>query len=159
MNYKHRIRMTGLAVQDGRVLMVKHFYAQKGTFRWAIPGGGLENADPDIFRSVEREMLEETGLEVRAGDIQYVSEYTSHSEQVLMLHVWVRCFPAHGDRFGEAHINNVVEGDNIVGLQWWGKDDFLTAKERADAPLFADAFWDNIDNVGRAPVHLGRWGD
>jgi 8-oxo-dGTP pyrophosphatase MutT (NUDIX family) len=48
---------------QGRVLLVKHSY---GMLNWSLPGGlALEGEDPRT--TAERELREETGLDLRAG--------------------------------------------------------------------------------------------
>jgi 8-oxo-dGTP pyrophosphatase MutT (NUDIX family) len=57
---------TGLVIDsEARVAMVLH--ARLG--RWLLPGGHVEEADISIQAAAAREVLEETGLEVRDGRI------------------------------------------------------------------------------------------
>jgi 8-oxo-dGTP diphosphatase len=54
---------------DGRVLMIKEAYGRR---RWGLPGGGQEPGE-DSRRTAVREAKEETGLDVKLGDL--VGEY------------------------------------------------------------------------------------
>ncbi len=52
--------------ERGRVLVVRRTYSREEP--WALPGGWLEGGE-SIEDSLERELLEETGLQVRVGKI------------------------------------------------------------------------------------------
>ena len=70
-----RIRVCGLCIERGRILLVNHAGLRDGDF-WAPPGGGIEFGEtaPD---ALEREFLEETGLHVRVGQFLFVCELVS----------------------------------------------------------------------------------
>jgi 8-oxo-dGTP diphosphatase len=50
----------------GRVLVVHRTYSREEP--WALPGGWLEGGE-DVEHTLERELLEETGLQVRVGRV------------------------------------------------------------------------------------------
>jgi len=54
----------------GRVLLAHRTYSREEP--WAFPGGWLEHGDDAIECGLERELLEETGLRVRVGQITAV---------------------------------------------------------------------------------------
>src|SRR4051812_45318661 len=59
-------------IHDGRALIVQRaFEPRKG--EWTVPGGVLELGET-IREGIEREVLEETGLVVRAGEVVEVFE-------------------------------------------------------------------------------------
>lgn len=157
MKIKQRIRLSGLAVRNGEVLLVEQVSPRTGLKRWSSPGGGLELSDPDIFRGVEREMLEETGLEVKAGDVRFINEFFDVHNQTLMIDVWIWCHPANGDAFGEISRHMNREDDYISDVKWWGREDFLNAGHRANAPLLKPEFWDNLHETAGEVIYLGRW--
>jgi 8-oxo-dGTP diphosphatase len=157
MNFKHRIRLTGLVYEQDRVLLVQHINPRTGIKRWSTPGGGLELSDPDIFRGVEREILEETGLLVSAGKIQFMNEFFDIYNNILMIDIWIQCHPLTGDRFGPINMDNIREDDYIIDVKWWNKTDFLSANHHANAPLLKEDFWDNLGVYKGDIVHLGRW--
>lgn len=67
----HRIEIIarGVAIEGGRVLLCR---SVSGGYAY-LPGGHVEPGEP-AARALERELLEETGLEVRAGDLLCVHE-------------------------------------------------------------------------------------
>lgn len=59
-----RVRVAGVVVNGGRVLLVSTKRGQPG--RMVPPGGGVER-DESLTEAVEREIREEAGLAVQAG--------------------------------------------------------------------------------------------
>ena len=60
----HSIRYQGAIIQDHHILLIKQTDHVRGRSYWLIPGGGIEQYETEE-QCVQREMLEETGLEVR----------------------------------------------------------------------------------------------
>jgi ADP-ribose pyrophosphatase YjhB (NUDIX family) len=54
--------------QAGRVLIVHRTYSADEP--WALPGGWLDIKDAAIDRALERELLEETGLQVKVAGVR-----------------------------------------------------------------------------------------
>lgn len=157
MKVKQRIRLSGLAIRGEEVLLVEQVSPRTGLKRWSSPGGGLELSDSDIFRGVEREMLEETGLQVRAGEVRFINEFFDLTNQTLMIDVWIECHPAEGDAHGEISMELNREDDYISDVRWWSREAFLGAGHRANAPLFKPEFWDNLHQHPGTVIYLGRW--
>jgi len=68
----------GVVIQDGRALLIRRGSEPlKG--EWSIPGGMLEVGET-LVEGVTRELLEETGLEVRVIELIEVFERISHPE-------------------------------------------------------------------------------
>lgn len=57
----------GVVIEDGRVLLIKRG-SEPLRGQWSIPGGMVELGET-LQASVARELLEETGLEVRVGKV------------------------------------------------------------------------------------------
>lgn len=68
-----RIRVCGICLDGGKILLVNHKGIKQGDF-WAPPGGGLqfgESAEACLMREFE----EETGLNVKIGDFLFACEF------------------------------------------------------------------------------------
>jgi 8-oxo-dGTP diphosphatase len=61
-----QVAVGAIVVKDGRVLLVQRGQAPSQGL-WAIPGGRLELGET-LQQAAEREILEETGIQVRAGE-------------------------------------------------------------------------------------------
>lgn len=61
------VAVGGVAVRDGALLLVQRA-TEPQAGRWTIPGGHVEPGE-GLASAVEREMREETGLEVRCGPL------------------------------------------------------------------------------------------
>ncbi|MCI0751305.1 MAG: NUDIX hydrolase [Flammeovirgaceae bacterium] len=70
---KVRIRVCGLAFQEDKLLMVNHQSLSKRNL-WAPPGGGIDFGET-TGQSLEREFLEETGLQIAVRDFLFVCEF------------------------------------------------------------------------------------
>jgi ADP-ribose pyrophosphatase YjhB (NUDIX family) len=152
----HRIRVVGILRQHDQILLVEQQNPVTGERRWSPPGGGLEIDDSDAFAGVEREVLEETGLRVRAGRIRFVSEYANHPEQMLMLTLWIECQPLDpAAGFGAPSLANARHDDYLVDVRWWdigdlhGRADVAASLQKAD-------FWAAPDAPEQQAYHLGR---
>jgi 8-oxo-dGTP diphosphatase len=70
---------------EGRVLLVRHTY---GARNWELPGGGSQ-AGEDPRATAQRELLEETGLDIEPGPLTGVYYEVAH-ESGPFLHVVFR---------------------------------------------------------------------
>jgi 8-oxo-dGTP diphosphatase len=152
---KHRIRVSGILRRGDHILLVHQQNPLTGDCHWAVPGGGLEAGDPDIFAGVEREVFEETGLRVRAGQMRFVSEY--QSSDLLQLNVWIECHPTDGDAgFGELSNANVLEDDYIIGAEWWSRESLADIEHKTPVVLRDHKFWAALETSQAQVLHLGR---
>jgi 8-oxo-dGTP diphosphatase len=68
-----RVRVCGICINGGKILLVNHEGLNRGDF-WAPPGGGLHFGET-AEECLKREFKEETGLEVEIGDFLFASEF------------------------------------------------------------------------------------
>ncbi len=70
-NYLFQIRLTGVLIEDGKILLVKQKVSLERS--WSLPGGRLEQGET-IEQGIVRELYEETGLKVKVEKLLYVCE-------------------------------------------------------------------------------------
>ncbi len=70
MIHSHTVRVTGVLLHDGKVLLVQQSVESR---EWSLPGGKLEPGET-IAEGLIREMREETGLDVRLVKQLYVCD-------------------------------------------------------------------------------------
>jgi 8-oxo-dGTP diphosphatase len=85
-------------VQDGKVLLVKRKHEPLAG-QWSLPGGAVEVGET-LEACLVREMLEETGLEVRVGPVIEVIDRITHDDEGRVLYHFVLvdylCWPTGG---------------------------------------------------------------
>jgi len=104
---------TGLALVDGRVLLVASRYPNHADPLWNLPGG-RQQAGELLTETVAREVQEETGLRVRVGSLAYLGESYDGER-----HYVSACFLVEviaGSSFDKAQpFDNV---DHVVAREW-----------------------------------------
>jgi 8-oxo-dGTP diphosphatase len=75
---------TGIALHDGRVLLVASRYAKRPQPLWTLPGGRQEPGEL-ASETVLRELREETGLQGEIAEFAYASESYDGSLHVANL--------------------------------------------------------------------------
>jgi ADP-ribose pyrophosphatase YjhB (NUDIX family) len=151
----HRIRVAGLVRKGDEILLVQQ-QNRHGIRSWSIPGGRLEPTDSDIFRGVEREVWEETGLKVEAGVLRFVSEYLT--PDIFAVTLIIECHLANEEHPDNIHLDNIMEDDNIHGVAWWSASNIHASEEPMSRTLGLPEFWEALDGM-IGVVYLGRHHD
>ncbi|MFT6871808.1 MAG: 8-oxo-dGTP diphosphatase [Roseivirga sp.] len=71
---KLRVRVCGICIKRGKILLVHHKSLGKTGSLWAPPGGGMEYGE-SAEEALIREFKEETGLTIEIKDFLFVHEY------------------------------------------------------------------------------------
>jgi 8-oxo-dGTP diphosphatase len=101
----------GVIVDDDQVVLIKRKY-EPLALRWSIPGGTLEVGEP-LEEGVARELVEETGLEVRVGPVIEVFDRILRDEDGRVKYHFVLvdylCLPVGG---------SLQAGDDVSEAEW-----------------------------------------
>lgn len=99
-----------MIVQDGKVLLVKR-KSEPLAGQWSLPGGAVEVGET-LETCVAREILEETGLEVRVGPVVEVLDRITHDDEGRVLYHFVLvdylCWPTGGVLAADSDVADVV---------------------------------------------------
>lgn len=71
---KVRVRVNGILIEQGRMLLVQLQSPTRKRPFWTPPGGGVQFGET-LEEALKREFVEETGLHVRVRKLLFVSEY------------------------------------------------------------------------------------
>ena len=97
--------------RDDAVLLVKRGRPPRQG-QWAIPGGRV-HAGETLHQATEREVLEETGITIRAGEMVYQLEYIEHNDEGEIAFHYVVL-----DYAGEYPSGEPVAGDDADEAAW-----------------------------------------
>jgi 8-oxo-dGTP diphosphatase len=102
-----------VVVQDGKVLLVKRKYEPLAG-QWSLPGGAVEVGET-LEACLVREMLEETGLEVRVGPVIEVFDRITHDAEGRVMYHFVLvdylCWPTGGTLCASSDVAEVRFAD------------------------------------------------
>jgi len=105
-----RTRVCGLGVIQGKILMVRHRGIGTTDTFWCPPGGGIQFAET-AHQALVREFLEETGLEVEAGELLFVNEFMQPPLHAMELFFQVSIV---GGELKLGHDPEMAEGTQII---------------------------------------------
>ena len=106
------IAVGAVVIKDGKVLLVKRGKApSKGL--WAIPGGRVELGET-LQQAAEREILEETGLTIKAKEPVFVFDMVAKDEKGMVKYHYVIV-----DLKAELISGELKPGDDAEDAKWF----------------------------------------
>lgn len=113
---------TGIAINDGCLLIVASRYPNHAQPLWNLPGGRQQPGEL-LAETVVREVFEETGLHVEAGEVAYVGEsYDGDAHflnvvfRVALVGGGVALRQAQGDTAAQS--DTAAATDHVVAVEW-----------------------------------------
>jgi 8-oxo-dGTP diphosphatase len=105
------IGVGGVVIADGRALLIRRGHAPLEG-QWSIPGGKLEVGET-IVEGIERELAEETGIEIRVLDLIEVFERILRDKEDRVQYHFVIL-----DYLCELKGGNARAGGDVVDVAW-----------------------------------------
>jgi 8-oxo-dGTP diphosphatase len=144
---KQRISAGGIIIRQNKVLLVHHHRENAFDF-WVLPGGGVEGTE-GFMKAAEREVYEETNLQVQAERIVYIEDFIDEGRYVCKF--WVFCQLKGGDL---SIINEEAEETFLKEAGFFSKDEIQTMN--VFPPILKDAFWEDLEKGFSQIKYLGN---
>lgn len=127
-----RVAVGAVVVHQGKVLLVLRNKAPARDM-WAIPGGSV-NLGETLQAAAEREVLEETGLHIKAGQVIYTFDAIHHDETGRIKYHYVIL-----DMQAEVLDPDqpLVPADDVRAAAWFGPADLERSPEPVSATTLA----------------------
>lgn len=138
MNRPIRLATRAIIVHENRLLLVNAWKDRSDL--WCAPGGGAEphSSLPD---NLAREVMEETGLTVRVGDICLVNEFHDPTGSFHQVDIYFRCQIIAGE------ISTTwVDPEGIVTRRTWATRSEM-AQLHVKPDSLADVAWGDIGAI------------
>ena len=102
-----RVRVAGILIEDGRILLIEHTKNDKKY--WLVPGGGVDWGE-SASEALIREFKEETSLDIEVEKFLFISETIAPDRQKHVINLYFK-------------IKKVENSSNIMKL---GEEEMLT---------------------------------
>ena len=143
---QQRLSAGVLVEHEDRLLLVRHVRPGKYDF-WVAPGGGVQDEE-ELSAAAQREVREETGLEVIAGNLLYIEELVQPDLRICKF--W---YSGHL-RGGELSVAAPeAQAEHITEAAWLSRADLQT--KTVFPPALLSRYWEDRCNEHAGPVHLG----
>lgn len=109
MSRQIRTSAKAVIIQNGKLLAIK---LNDGNEEWFILPGGGQDSEEILPQTVEREVREETGIEVKCKDLLFVIE-GAHGENFHRIDLVFLC-----DYLGKARNATIHNDTNQIGFDW-----------------------------------------
>jgi ADP-ribose pyrophosphatase len=111
-----QVAIGAVVIRDGRVLLVKRKNPPSQNL-WAIPGGRVKAGEP-LIDAVKREILEETGINVKVGQVVHVFDLIeSNKSKDKLIHYVIIDYKA------EYISGEIKAGDDALDVRWVSGDE------------------------------------
>lgn len=128
-----RIRVCGICVQEGKVLLINHSGMNESGEFWSPPGGGLAFGET-IEACLKREFLEETNTIISVGKFLKINEFLKLPLHAIELFYEVKILS------GEINVgfDPEMEEQIIKDLKWLSFEEILGKEEGRFAKILVE---------------------
>ena len=115
-----RVRVCGVCVQDGKILLINHAGLNESNEFWSPPGGGLQFGEA-IDECLKREFLEETNTVISVGKFLKIREFIQLPLHAIELYYEVKIESGNI----ETGFDPEMEEQIIKDIQWISLEEIL----------------------------------
>lgn len=119
-----RVRVCGICVQSGKVLLINHSGMNESGEFWSPPGGGLEFGE-SIEDCLKREFLEETNTVISVGKFLTVREFLKPPIHAIELYYEVKIESGNIKKGFDPEMDYQI----IKDIRWSSFEDVLGKEE------------------------------
>ena len=119
-----RVRVCGVCVQDGKILLINHAGLNESNEFWSPPGGGLQFGEA-IDECLKREFLEETNTVISVGKFLKIREFIQLPLHAIELYYEVKIESGNI----ETGFDPEMEEQIIKDIQWISLEEILRKGE------------------------------
>ncbi len=132
-----RVRVCGICVQDGKILLINHSGMNESGEFWSPPGGGLQFGET-IEDCLKREFLEETNTIISVGNFLKINEFVKPPLHAIELFYEVKIVS------GEIQIgfDPEMEEQIIKDVKWLSFEEVLNKEEGRFAKILVEILLD-----------------
>lgn len=119
---KFHLGIYAIIEMDDKILLVRK---SRGPYRatWDLPGG-RPNHGEDIFQTLEREVREETGINIvksdHYGNYAFIAQYVDNSESISLHHT---CLIYKVTEFDLSDFRGNINEEDVFGSSWIKKSE------------------------------------
>ena len=89
-----RLGVRAIIVHADRLLLVNAYQPGTGLELWCAPGGGVE-AHRSLHDNLQREVYEETGLDIEVGEVALINEFHDPEKSFHQVEIFFRASLVH----------------------------------------------------------------
>jgi 8-oxo-dGTP diphosphatase len=115
-----RIRVCGICLQDGKILLINHSGLNESNEFWSPPGGGLQFGET-IEECLKREFLEETNTTISVGKFLIVNEFIKETLHAIELFYEVKIESGNVKKGYDPEMKDQI----IKDIQWLSFEEIL----------------------------------